>query len=220
LCPASAARGYRWLLAFTFTGALGAVVSAASGGQVESLSVVEADGVYETRMAALLDAPADYVYGVITDYRHIYRINPAIVESEMLPGRDDGTTRVRNRLSHCFAIFCMDIDLVEDVRVIGDRHIVATTVPEQSSFESGVATWLVRRFPGGRARIQYHASIKPDFFIPPLIGTAVMKSLMRREIMNSLARIECLARIVAHHAVEPVTVQFAAREPDARDCAG
>jgi hypothetical protein len=203
-----------------FAGALGMIGGVAIAGQVESLTVVEADGVYETRMAALLDAPADYVYGVITDYRHIYRINPAIVESEILPGREDGTTRVRNRLSHCFAIFCIDIDLVEDVTVIGDRHIVATTVPEHSSFEAGIATWLVRRFPDGRARIQYHASIKPDFFIPPLIGTAVMKSLMRKEILNSLARIECLARIIAHHAVEPVTVQFAARDPDARDCAG
>src|SRR5210317_2225220 len=70
-------------------------------GQLESISITEIQGEYETRIVALVDAPVEYVLGVITDYRHIYRINPSIVESELLQVGDDGVTRVRNRIEHC-----------------------------------------------------------------------------------------------------------------------
>ena len=191
-----------------------------SAGQLESLSVLENDGIYETNIVAILNAPARYVYGVITDYRHIYRINPSIIETEILDGDGEGVIRVRNRLEHCIAIFCFEIDMVEDVVEIGERHLVATTVAELSSFESGNAMWHVRPFSGGRARVQYRAKIKPGFFIPPVIGSYMVKALLREEIARSLSRIECNARIIAQHDEVNIPVTVAAVEKTDEDCAG
>ena len=44
----------------------------------EELSVTAADGEYSLQVTVVLNAPVDYVYKVITDYKNAYRINPAI----------------------------------------------------------------------------------------------------------------------------------------------
>jgi hypothetical protein len=194
--------------------------TATLAGQLESFNVSEVDGVYETSVVALLDAPADYVYHVITDFTHIYRLNPSIVESEVMPGQASGTTRVWNRFEHCFAIFCFQVDLVEDVVEIGERQLVATAVPELSSFRSGTAMWHVRPFAGQRSRVQYRANIKPAFFVPPLIGSAMMKTMLREEMTNSLARIECQARINALNGLDGVPIRVARHTGADKDCPG
>lgn len=56
--------------------------SASLSGELLELSVAEADGEYKLRMVSVLDAPADHVYRVITDYTHAYRINPSLTELE------------------------------------------------------------------------------------------------------------------------------------------
>lgn len=67
---------------------------------VESLSVTHADGEFRLEIVTLLDAPADYTYDVITDYQHAYRINPSIVEVEVLPTDHEGVVRIHNRSEH------------------------------------------------------------------------------------------------------------------------
>ena len=189
-------------------------------GQLEAISITESGGQYEARIVALFDAPAEYVYGVITDYKHIYRINPSIVESELLSPQEDGVIRVRNRIEHCIAIFCIEVEMVEDVVEVGDGHIVATTVPELSSFESGTVMWHIRPFGEGRARVQYRASMKPGFFIPPVIGSLIIKSRLREEITISFSRIECHATIMAKKDIEDKTVSVARRSGENTGCAG
>lgn len=189
-------------------------------GQLESISITEIQGEYETRIVALVDAPVEYVLDVITDYRHIYRINPSIVESELLQVGDDGVTRVRNRIEHCMYVFCFGIEIVEDVELIGDGNLLATIVPELSSFESGNAMWHLRPFGDQRTRIQYRASFKPDFFIPPVIGSFIIKSKLREEFTASFARIECNARIMARNDLNNLLVPVARYPEDHEGCTG
>ena len=47
-------------------------------------------GVYHIKIIAEVDASAEYVYRVLTDYKHIYRLNPSITESEILPSPGTG----------------------------------------------------------------------------------------------------------------------------------
>lgn len=189
-------------------------------GQLESISINEIQGEFETRIVAIVNAPPDYVFGVITDYKHIYRINPSIIESELLSVMDDGTTRVRNRIEHCISVFCFEIEMVEDVVVIGDGHILATIVPELSSFESGSAMWHLRPFGDRRTRIQYRANFKPDFFVPPIIGSLIIKSKLYEEITGSFARIECNAIIIARNDRKNILNPLARLSEDNEDCTG
>ncbi|HYQ71220.1 MAG TPA: hypothetical protein VET88_04750, partial [Gammaproteobacteria bacterium] len=79
------------------------------------LQVSESGGVYSISLVMHMQVPADHVYQVLTDYEHIYRLDPAIVDSEILPAPDDSVVRVRTRINDCIAFFCMTIDRVEDV---------------------------------------------------------------------------------------------------------
>ena len=189
-------------------------------GQLESISITEIQGEYATRIVALVDAPVEYVLAVITDYKHIYRINPSIVESEFLPAGDDGVTRVRNRIEHCLYVFCFEVEIVEDVELIGDGNLLATIVPELSSFESGNAMWHLRPFEDQRTRIQYRANFRPDFFIPPVIGSLIIKSKLREEFTASFTRIECNARIMARNDPDKLLVPVARFSEDHEGCTG
>ena len=51
-------------------------ISAAS--EVLALSVTKEDGEYVVMIVAVVNAPEDYIYQVVTDYKHIYRINPTV----------------------------------------------------------------------------------------------------------------------------------------------
>jgi len=195
-------------------------VTVSMAGQLEAFFITEKDGEYETRIVAILDAPSEYVYDVITDYKHIYRINSSIVESELLPVRYEGTVRVRNRFEHCIAFFCFEVEMVEDVVEGDDGLIVAKTVPELSSFESGTAVWQVYPYENGRAWVQYQANVKPDFFIPPIIGRLIIMSKLRKEITTSFSKIECHAKIIARKNVKDMPVRVAERSADDTGCAG
>jgi hypothetical protein len=189
-------------------------------GRLETLSITEKDGEYETLIVALLDAPSEYVYDVITDYRHIYRINPSIVESELLPARNEGTVRVRNRFEHCIAVFCFEVEMVEDVVEDGNGLLVAKIVPELSSFASGTAVWQVCPYEKGRAWVRYWARVKPNFFIPPVIGRLIIMSRLRKEFTTSFTKIECHAKIIARNTVRDMPVRVAERSADDAGCAG
>ena len=192
----------------------------ASAGQLESITISEFNGEYETRIVAIVDAPAEYVIGVITDYKHIYRINPSIIESELLPVDGDGITRVRNRIEHCISVFCFEVEVVEDVVLIGDSLLLAKIVPELSSFESGSAMWHIRAFEDGRTRIQYRANFKPDFFVPPVIGGLIIKSKLRQEITVSFSRIECNAIIMARNDGDNMLAPIARHTEENEGCTG
>jgi hypothetical protein len=160
------------------------------------LQVSDSEGLYSISLDVQMQVPARYVYRVLTDYAHIYRVDPAITDSEILPSPDDGVVRVRTRIADCITFFCKKIDLVQDVRDLGHGYLEATTVPTLGSFKSGHTEWKIMGI-GGRTEVIYSAQMEPDFFIPPVIGKYLVKQKLRERVLASLARIQCLALIQA-----------------------
>jgi hypothetical protein len=167
------------------------------------LQVSESQGVYRINLVIQMQVPVHFVYGVLTDYRHIYRLDPAIVDSEILPSPDDGVVRVRTRLVDCIAFFCVEIDRVEDVRELEHGGLKATIVPTLSNFRYGHAEWRIVA-QEDLTQLIYQAQLEPDFFIPPLIGSYFVKQKLRKSVLASMERIECIARIQA--GLEPNSV--------------
>ena len=175
--------------------ALPLCTSISSAGEPVELSVIKTDGVYSLRVFSVLDAPADYVYNVITDYKHAYRINPTITEIEILPSGRDEVVRVRNLSEHWVGPFCFKIDWVGDIVEPRDGHLKVITIPEFSSFESGSAAWELHP-QGDRTWVLHESSLKPDFIIPPLIGDRIMQKKMKEDTLDTLNRIECYAKVM------------------------
>ena len=164
--------------------------------ELAELQVSETKGVYSISLVMQLQAPVRYVHRVLTDYVHVYRLDPGIIDSEVLPSPDEGVVRVKTRIHDCIAFFCITIDRVEDVRELDHAGLQATTVPALSSFRSGYAEWTILRIKE-HSQVTYQAQMEPDFFIPPLIGSYFVKQKLRKSILASLARIECIARVQA-----------------------
>ena len=173
-----------------------AVIPRLSAGDLTELQVTENGGVYHVRMVMVVYVPANYVRDVLTDYAHIYRLNPSITESEILPSPEQGVVRVRTLMRGCVAFFCQDVGRVEDVRELETGDLRAEIVPELSNLRSGSAGWEVQQM-GEHTQVTYQAHMEPDFYIPPLIGSYFVKRNIRKEVMTSFTRLECIAQIQA-----------------------
>jgi hypothetical protein len=191
--PSREARTARGICLFL---ALCCVIPCATPGHLTDLEVSEKAGLYRVRMGMLVRAPAKYVHDVLTDYLHIYRLNPAITESEILPSRAHGTVRVRTRVEGCLFFFCREFDRVEDVRQVQSGHLQAVIVPEYSDFSEGRADWYIQPL-GEDSQVIYESQFTPAFFIPPIIGSYFVKRTLGEAVLSSFSRIECIARIRA-----------------------
>jgi len=163
---------------------------------LSDIEISENAGNYKVRMVMLIHAPARYVSSVLTDYKYIYRLNPSITESEILPSPRSGTVRVKTRMQGCILFFCRDVDRVEEVREVNAGHLQAVIIPEQSDFASGSADWRIQPV-GDESRIIYEAQVTPAFFIPPVIGSYFVKRTFAETLITSFSRLECIARIRA-----------------------
>jgi hypothetical protein len=161
---------------------------------IRELEVSEDGGVYQIKLATVIDAPAEYVYRVLTDYVHLHRLHPSIIQSDILPSPGAGIVRIRTRILDCILIFCMELDRVEDISELPPYHVHATIVPSMCNFHSGKADWRIEDM-GGRSQLIYEAQMKPDFTVIPLIGPYLVTRKLRDEMASSLGKIECIAKI-------------------------
>jgi hypothetical protein len=168
---------------------------ASAADELEDLSVTDADGEYSLRIDAVLNAPVEYVYKVITDYKHAYRINPAITDVEILSSGRDEVVRVRNLSEQCVGPFCFDIAWAGDIVETGDRDLAVKTIPELSDFASGSALWHIQP-QGEHTRVVYESHLKPAFFIPPVIGGMIIKKQIKDDTLDTFRRIECQAMMM------------------------
>jgi hypothetical protein len=84
---------------------------------------------------------------------------------------------------------------VEDITEDGNGRIVVRIVPDESNFRSGVAMWEVHSTENG-SRVVHYARIEPDVWVPPWLGSAIVKDTLRKELKESFENLECLSRAV------------------------
>jgi len=205
------------VIRFIFPLVLLLVSCAAAAVEFEELSVTELGGEYRLRTVSVLDVPARYVYYVITDYKNIYRINPSVIESKVLPANRDAVVRVQIHLEDTVGPFNFNVNWVGDVEETRLGELKVTTIPELSSFDSGHATWEIRP-EGERTRVIHESIQKPDFFIPPLIGDYLVKIHMRDVTFDTFNRIECHANIRLEMDMENDPEQLKVLAQNMRNC--
>lgn len=166
---------------------------AVAAGVVESARVAHDDGHYSLDLHMRIDSPPASVYALVTDYAGLERISPTIIESRLLEGAATGCQRRRLVTETCVWFFCFTATMVEDVAEIDEREIRATIVPDMSDYRSGTSSWQVNPA-GAGSRIIFRATLEPDFWIPPVIGTWLLKEKMREEAERTVLNIEALTR--------------------------
>ena len=194
--------------------------SAHADSSTRQIHVTEADGIYTIEVSQELDVDSHYVNDVLTDVMHVYRLNPSIIESEILGSDGDNGVRVRTKLLCCLPVFCREVERVDVISLLATGEIQATLIPEQSDFQSGKATWKITPLGDNHTHLSYTATIEPKFFIPPVIGVQVVKKNLNEEFGITFDRIERIASVNAerdwHHEIH--ATQLALRSPATKPC--
>lgn len=161
--------------------------------EVVNVDVVHERGVYHVTIDALLDAPPDAVFAVLTDYPRWAEVNDLIKESVVLEGDDPSRQLVRTVAEGCVLGFCKRFAQVQWMHASDDWHIRAEVVPELSDLRAGWANTKLSES-AGSTLFQYTMMLEPDFWIPPLIGPMMIKRKLRKQAIETAEAVELAAR--------------------------
>lgn len=160
---------------------------------IDDVTVFEDDGVYHIKVSSEIDADEHSVRDVLTDYVHIYRLSDSIIESKVID-TESGITQVETQVLCCIPVFCKEVTRVEEVNNFATGNIHTRIIPGKSDFRSGHATWNIKP-DGNVTRLSYSATLEPDFFIPPIVGTRMVIDNLRKEFSTTISRIQHIARV-------------------------
>ena len=150
------------------------------------------DGAYRVVFQAVLDAPADAVAAVLTDYAGYRDLDPRIRSSEVLSRTRGGEVVIRTRVRVCAEFFCRNVERVERV-TSGPRSLVAEVLPGRSDFIRGLTQtrWGAVR---GRTTVNYTAEFVPDFWVPSIVGSHYAVRELRESTLQLFVNVETRAR--------------------------
>ena len=169
------------------------LVAASTVTEIRTLDLVKEEDLYTVTAESYIAAPVEGVYDVLVDYEGFHRISSFIDETRFLDPVDDGEGLVYSRLKGCIMFFCRTIERIETLEVIPNRQIIATVLPERSDVNYAKATWGF--FPEGEGtRLTYHLEVDLGFWIPPVLGPPLIKSLLKSRGNRAALRVEKLAR--------------------------
>lgn len=168
-------------------------------GEVLDSHVGTHEGHYLLRIDMLIDADTERVRQLLTDYAHLDRLSQSITRSELLENNAP-QYRVRVTTNGCVIFFCRELVQVQDVNELPNGYIIVTVLPEMSDFTYGKNVWRIRTL-NKQTRVTYSSDLVPDFWIPPLFGTAIFKNQLLEESRQIIENLERLANL-PHDAVK------------------
>lgn len=154
---------------------------------IVAASVDRVEGRYHVDFVVMIEGETGPLHGIVTDYARMDEFSPTVVESRLLSGCGGEDARIEVVLRSCvLMVFCRTLTKVSDVHVGPDMMRVRyVTVPGLGDFQEGHETiTMMQESIDGRphVRFRYTAQLKPQFTVPPLLGTW----LIRRTIINDL----------------------------------
>ena len=165
------------------------IPSIAGAGEVIESSVALDSGIYSVDVLVRIEVPLEVVFQAITDYDRLTEINASIVESYIVETQGADRYRVFTRVKFCILFFCKQIRQVQDMVEYGPALVKATILPEWSDFDSGHASWdLV--VADDVTYMQFSTEVDPSFWVPPLIGTWLIKREMTKQVLETAMYIE------------------------------
>jgi hypothetical protein len=180
-----------------------AAFGTAQAAEFRSLQVSRDAGRYQVKADVYLAAPPEAVYGVLTDYAHFGRISPSIVANRVVQSDSGEGALVYTDSRICALFICRHVQ--ETQRFIRKPPLIldAVVLPEQSNLKSGSSSWRLEA-EGEGTRMHMELDLEPAFWVPPLIGPALVVGSLKAEGRRAAAGVERLARERARLPPNPV----------------
>ncbi len=156
-------------------------------GTIHAVSVKKQDGAYEVRFDVTVTSEQTYIYARLLDFDRFHELSDIIVRSERVVDAPRQNRRLLEAQA-CFLFYCPEFILLEDIAVSGNRF-TARVVPNDD-FYSGLSHWAVEAEADGQSRVIFNSTIRPAFWIPPLIGPWLLENRLSRELVVMIQRLE------------------------------
>ncbi len=160
---------------------------------LRSVTVDRVDGIYVMRSEVWFDVGIDKIFGVLLDWDQSTKFSSVVVESRDIEPDEHGRPRYYSRNRACIWFFCRTFERYGWVRHEPLRYIEATVDPDKSDFHVSDERWEFREEDDGTV-VVYDLRMKPKFFIPPIIGPALMKHKLKSGGTAAIDRIEAVAQ--------------------------
>ncbi len=170
----------------------------APAAEIERITVTHDDIAFEITFDGVVDAPAQRVHDVLTDYSHLDKLSQAITAVHIEPAPDGHGERVSTVLNACVWFFCNRVVQVEDVTEPESNTIAAQIAPGAGDFKSGSSLWRIIA-EGSRTRLHYEARRVVAIWVPPVIGPWAIERTMREQLKSSITVVERLANQTPGH---------------------
>jgi ribosome-associated toxin RatA of RatAB toxin-antitoxin module len=108
---------------------------------------------------------------VLTDYNRLHEFIPNLTVSRVIERGRDGIT-IEQKGEARLLIFSYPIEVRLVVNEFPPGRVVSKAIAGNFKQMSGVYTLEAQE---GRVRLRYSGRMEPDFFVPPLIGTWVLR---------------------------------------------
>ncbi len=162
-------------------------------GVVRSVDVNRVGEVYRVAIESQVQAPPEAVFALLTDFARLHRLSPSIRESRIIARLDPWLHRVRTVTHLCVWFFCVDLIQVQDMAQYPPHEITATVLPRYSNLRCGFGRWRLVG-DGPVTHLRFEARLVPDFWVPPLIGSVLLRHMLRKEAERTVAGLERLYR--------------------------
>jgi hypothetical protein len=167
----------------------------AFGAEVEVVQLSYEDDRYFLTLEARIDASPAAVFTVITDYPSMSELHRRVKESRVVRRIDEHTSEVFTLLRGCIAfVFCKTVRRVERVVEIPPDELLATIIPEHSDFSYGRVRWKLTPY-GDGTLLRYQSETEPKFWVPGLLGNALVARSLGRTVEQMIQRVEDRARL-------------------------
>lgn len=183
--------GFKLLLA-CFTGLLLTGHDCNAADIIQARMVRNPQDVFEMWVEMQLQANHKRVYQLLTDFDQLHKLSDFIKSSKRIAGKHPQYT-VEIISEGCVLWFCKRIRQTQRVTELGDGDIMVEDIPAQSDFTYASSLWQVRAQAKG-TRVALHAELKPDFWLPPVVGSWLFRKKMLRATQQLLQRLEKLAQ--------------------------
>jgi len=164
-----------------------------NAGDVLESKVSSKDKRYFVSLDVVINADADRVYKILTDYNNLTSISDSITQSNLVYSLSDKDHRVNVTTKACVTFFCKTIVQVQDVEQLPGMVIITTSLPDKSDVDYAHARWKIVS-EDGLTRVSFSSDLKPSFWIPPLIGPPLIETALRNEALAIIDGLETLAQ--------------------------
>ncbi len=133
----------------------------------------------------VLPYPPKLIFEVLTDYEHMTEFVPDMTSSRIV-SHDGNKSRVEQKGKSGIGPFKFKFEVVRDVELMPLTEIKSTLV--SGNFKSMHTSTKITP-EGDNTRLDYFADMEPDFWVPPLVGSSLLKRQVRKQFEAFVAEL-------------------------------